>query len=266
MTIETLVLHGSDWIEWLDASGPQGGRLRTVPAHTLDVQFDTAPADLRCRHQNFGTVLLRRQPEQMQQTLAGAVDPATLTPPPQAPYAVRGTVQDRAGEFLPRRFAVEAGSGTGHRVRLYRSALGTRFGRGGGLRGRLLRRDGTAVPWGWVEVVVTPPMLAPITFAAQADAHAEFSLALDRLPALTRDAPQPTYPATVRVRVPVADPDPSPVPPPADADALVPARLRVADGPDAAAVFDDRLGIEITPGRVAPVASPGQPTLVLDLP
>ena len=52
----------------------------------------------------------------------------------------------------------------------------------------------------------------------------------------------------------------------ADADALVPVRLRVADGPDAAAVFDAQLGIEITPGRVAPLTSPGQPTLVLDLP
>lgn len=266
MTLDTLVLHGSDWIEWLDASGPQGGRLRTVPAHTLDVRLDDAPADLRCRHQAFGTVLLRRQPEALQQSLTGEVDTATLVPPPQAPYPVRGTVQDRAGAFLPRRFSVEAGSGTGHRVRLYRSALGTRFGRGGGLHGRLLRRDGTPVAWGWIEVVVHPPMLDPVRFAAQADAHAEFSLALDRLPALTRDAPEPTYPATVRVRQPAIVPPTPPVPPPADPDALIPARLRVADGPDAAAVFDAHLDIEITPGRVAPLASPGQPTLVLDLP
>jgi hypothetical protein len=262
VTLETLVLHGSDWIEWLDASGPQGGRLRTVPAHRLDVQIDTAPADLRCRHQSFGTVLLRRQPEQMQQTLAGAVDATTLTPPPQTPYPVSGTVQDHAGEFLPRHFSVEAGSGAGHRIRLYRSALGTRFGRGGGLRGRLLHRDGTPAPWAQVEVVVTLPMLDPITFTAQADAHAEFSLALDRLPALTRDAPEPTYSASVTVRKAPAAPAPSP----ADPDALTPARLRVADGPDAAAVFDDHLTIEITPGRVAPLTSPGQPTLVLDLP
>ena len=38
MIAETLVLHASDFIEWLDASGPQALARRTLPARDLDVR------------------------------------------------------------------------------------------------------------------------------------------------------------------------------------------------------------------------------------
>ena len=46
MILETLVLHASDFIEWVDASGAQGGARRPVPAQGLTNRQDNPPADL----------------------------------------------------------------------------------------------------------------------------------------------------------------------------------------------------------------------------
>jgi len=253
MIVETLVLHASDFIEWLDASGPQNVARRVVPAQTLDVRLSLAPSDLQLIHKSSGTALWRRQPEALRQVIAGAAAPADLLPPDEALFPLAGEVSDPAGHFLPRRFSFNAGQRAGHRLRLFRSSLGTRFGNAGGLTGRTALGDGTPVAWAVLELRVTPPLADPLDFVAQSDAHGEFRLSLERLPALTRDAPAETYPAKLKVR---AGPDGS------DPDALPQAQIRGTGG----SPFKQELAVDIAPGRIATLASPGRDALVLQLP
>lgn len=252
MIVETLVLHASDFVEWLDASGPQGVARNAVPAQTLDVQLTRAPSDLKLIHKSAGTALWRREPEGLCVMIDGEAMPADLVPPDEALYPLAGEVRDRAGLFLPRHFVLDAGRRTGHRLRLFRSPLGTRFGRAGGVYGRTVLGDGTAVPWALLELTVTPPLAAPLVFVAQSDAHGEFRLALERLPSLTKDAPAPAYPATLRLRAAADGTNP---------DTLPAVRVRGSGSGDAA--FNTELKVDIAPGRIATLASPGRDALVL---
>lgn len=252
MIVETLVLHASDFVEWLDASGVQAVPRRTVPAQALDVRLTQAPSDLKLIHKSAGTALWRREPEGLCLVIDGEAMPADLVPPDEALFAVAGEVRDRTGIFLPRRFAFAAGQRTGHRLRLFRSPLGTRFGRAGGLYGRTVLEDGTPVPWALLELRVTPPLATPLAFIAQSDGHGEFRLSLERLPALTKDAPATTYPATLKLRAAAGGTNP---------DSQPEARVRGTGSGNAA--FKTELKVDIAPGRIATLASPGRDALVL---
>lgn len=252
MIVETLVLHASDFIEWLDASGPQAVARRTLPAQNLDVRLTQAPSDLRLIHKSAGTALWRREPEGLCLVIDGEAMPADLVPPAEALYPLAGEVRDRAGIFLPRRFVLDAGRRAGHRLRLFRSPLGTRFCSAGGLHGRTLLEDGTPVPWALLELRVTPPLATPLDFVAQSDARGEFRLSLERLPSLTKDAPAPTYPATLTLRAAADGTNP---------DTLPAARVRGTGSGNAA--FKTELKVDIAPGRIATLASPGRDALVL---
>lgn len=255
MIAETLVLHASDFIEWLDASGPQAVARRVLPAQDLDVRFTQAPPDLKLTHKTAGTVLWRREPEGMHLVVDGEATPAELAPPDETLYPLAGEVRDRTGIFLPRRFAFDAGRREGRRLGLFRSPLGTRFGRAGGLYGRTLREDGTPVPWALLTLRVEPPLAEPLDFIAQSDAHGEFRLSLERLPSLTRDAPAQTYPATLTLRAAADGTDP---------DTLPAAQVRGTGSGNAA--FKAELTVDLAPGRIATLASPGRDALVLRLP
>lgn len=252
MIVETLVLHASDFVEWIDASGVQGVPRRTVPAQGLDIRLTQAPSDLKLIHKTAGTALWRREPEGLCLVIDGEAMPADLVPPEEAVFAVAGEVRDRAGIFLPRRFAFDAGKRTGHRLRLFRSPLGTRLGSAGGLYGRLALEDGTPVPWALLELRVTPPLATPLDFVAQSDGQGEFRLSLERLPALTKDAPATTYSGTLKLRAAAGGMNP---------DSLPQARIRGAGSGNAA--FKTELKVDIAPGRTATLASPGRDVLVL---
>lgn len=255
MIVETLVLHASDFIEWVDASGVQGGARRPVPAQGLRVRLDAPPADLELIHKTAGTVLWRRVPAELRRVIDGAASPADLAVPPEADeplYALAGEVADPAGHFLPRRFSLSAGRRAEHALRLFRSPLGTRFGRAGGLTGRTTLEDGTPVPWALLALRVTPPLADPFDYVAQCDAHGEFRLSLERLPALTKDAPATTYPGVLTVQAAASGTDP---------DALPAARVRGTGSGNAA--FKIQLTVDIAPGRIATLASPGRDSLVL---
>ncbi|MCK9986896.1 MAG: hypothetical protein AzoDbin1_03368 [Azoarcus sp.] len=255
MIVETLVLHASDFIEWVDASGVQGGARRPVPAQGLTIRLDNPPADLELIHKTAGTVLWRRIPAELRRVIAGAASPADLAPPVAADeplYPLAGEVADAAGHFLPRRFSLSAGRRAEHALRLFRSPLGTRFGHAGGLYGRTELEDGTPVPWALLALHVTPPLATPFDFVAQSDAHGEFRLSLARLPALTKDAPATTYPGSLTVRAAASGTDP---------DALPAARVRGTGSGNAA--FKTEITVDIAPGRIATLASPGRNALVL---
>ncbi|MBP0622451.1 hypothetical protein [Cupriavidus consociatus] len=253
MIFETLVLHASDFIEWLDASGAQGSARRVVPAQTLEIRLSQAPRDLELIHKTSGTALWRRIPAGLRRVVAGEAVPADLVPPAEAMFPIAGEVRDPAGRFLPRRFALNAGQCAGQRLRMFRSPHGTRFGRAGGLIGRATLDDGTPLPWALLALRVTPPLADPFDFVAQSDAHGEFRLSLERLPALTKDAPADVYPAVLSVR---AAPDGT------DPDALPQALVRTTGG----APFKTELAVDIAPGRIVTLASPGRDALVLQFP
>nr|WP_211166912.1 hypothetical protein [Aromatoleum evansii] len=248
-------MHASDFIAWVDASGVQGGARRPVPAQNLRIRLDNPPSDLELVHKTAGTILWRKVPAELRRVIDGAASPADLAVPMEADeplYAVAGEVLDPAGHFLPRRFALSAGRRAEHALRLFRSPLGTRFGRAGGLTGRTTLEDGSPVPWALLALRVTPPLATPFDFVAQSDAHGEFRLSLERLPALTKDAPATTYPGVLTVRAAASGTDP---------DALPAARVRGTGSGNAA--FKTQITVDIAPGRIATLASPGRDALVL---
>lgn len=257
MSVETLILHPSDFIQWFDASGAQAGAPRTLPAQDLDVRLTRAPVDLKLVHKTAGTALWRRRPETLGVLVDGIAAPADMAAPSEPLYPLAGEVRDRAGHFLPRRFAFHAGRRAGHRLGLFRSPLGTRFTRAGGLHGRTTDDGGAAIAWALVRLSVSPPLAGTIDFLARSDERGEFRLSLERLPALTRDAPAATYPATLTVQA-ATDPDD-----PSDPDALPAARVRGTGDGDAA--FKTHLTVDVAPGRIAPLTSPGRDALVLRL-
>ena len=208
MILETLVAHGSDFIEWIEGSGFTGAPLRRIPPARLVIAFSKAPRDLHLEHKPAVTALWRKRPAELLTVVPGRAGEADLAPPKQAVYTLEGTLLDATGQCLPRRFKLDCGSATGHRIALYRSPLGSRYGSAGGLFGRVGFDGGKPAPWSIVIAKVSPPLGAPLEFTAQADAHGEFILPLDRIPAIGVDAIAKTYPATLRILAsPLATPD-----------------------------------------------------------
>ena len=59
MILETVIAHGSDFIEWLDASGYAGAGTRRIAPARLHVELTRAPRNLRLCHKPRATALLR---------------------------------------------------------------------------------------------------------------------------------------------------------------------------------------------------------------
>ena len=256
-TLETLVLHGSGWLEAMDASGVQAQPRRPLPLPRMQLRLSRSPADLRLVPQASGRIALwRHQPAALRRTVDGAATPADLAPPAQALFTLEGELADPQGQFLPRVFRVDAGGGAGHALRLYRSSAGTVFGSEGGLIGRVRSAADQPVPWALLTLVVRPPMAAPLTYKAQADAQGEFRLSLQRLP--PGAAASTVYPATLTARATAGAPAASP-----DPDAQPEVDLRT--GEDADPAWAPELTVDVAPGRVAALTSPGQGALVLQL-
>lgn len=258
MTLETLFAHGSDYLEWYEASGCAGTALRRIAPDRLQIALARAPRDLQVVHKATATALWRKRPPELSGMVAGRASEADLLPPAQTPYTLEGEISDLSGTYLPRRFRVACGAVIGHRIGLYRSPLGSRYGRAGGLFGRI-RLAGKAAAWSLVVARITPPLGKVLEFTAQADASGEFILPLDRLPAIGVDALVKTYPATLRILAsPLAVPEQ-----PFDPDDL--AAHQVAVGEEAAHVvqFSPELSFAVTPGSVSRITSPGQTLLLL---
>lgn len=202
--LETCLWHASDWIAWIDRSGDaRDDHLPLVDA-TLAVRFSRAPRDLKAIHRQGRTLLWRGLPQTLHRTETGEVDAAGRRRPSVPPYPLEGEVIDPAGRYLPRRFALQAGTAAGHALPVYRSPRAVRYRSAGGLYGRAVFTDGTPAAWAVIELTVTPPLAGSLPFVTQADGRGEFALALDRLPALTRDALAEHYPATLAVRASLA--------------------------------------------------------------
>ena len=203
--VETCLWHASDWIAWIDRSGDARPTREPLVDVALAVNFTgRPPRDLSVVQKPGRTLLWRRLPDSLRRTEPGEVDSAGRMRPVVPSYPLEGELSDPSGRYLPRRFALSAGAALGHRLPVYRSPLGVRYQSAGGLFGRAVFEDGTPAAWAVLELEVTPPLTGALPFVTQADGNGEFRLALNRLPALTKDAPVSRYAASLRVRASLA--------------------------------------------------------------
>lgn len=203
--VETCLWHASDWIAWIDRSGDARPALQPLVDVPLAIRFTgRPPRDLTVVQKPGRTLLWRSQPDTLRRTEPGEVDEAGRMRPAVPVYPLEGELSDPSGRYLPRRFALNAGAAAGHPIPVYRSPLGVSYRAAGGLHGRAVFEDGTPAAWAVIDLEVTPPLAGALPFVTQADGHGEFRLALDRLPALSKDAPVKQYPASLRVRASLA--------------------------------------------------------------
>ncbi len=196
--LETVIDHASDYIDLYDGSGYVASDYRPTIPQRFDITLETAPRDLHLVHKKRRIVMWRRREAAQHIVVAGRATAAEMTRPVASTYPVEGRVVDSLGLFNPRRFSLTAGAGGGHAVALYRSPLGSAFETAGGILGAIAYEDETLASWALLDVLVTPTVGAPINFRAQADAHGEFILPMNKLPQL--NVAGTTYPAVLSVR------------------------------------------------------------------
>jgi hypothetical protein len=270
-TLETLVLHGSAWLEGFEASGVQDDVPPAVSLAALDCRFARAPRDLRALPQPGGRLLLsRRRPAGealLERVVDGDATPADLEPPEEPLYRLQGELADGSGRYLARRFDLQVGNGVGARLRLFRTPAATAFPRAGGLFGRLEEPDGTPVPYARLALRVRPAAAEPLDYAAMTDAAGEFRLALPRLPEAARARRHAAELRVFAVRASAEEPHPP------DPDVQLnptssPSRaLLVGEDPGNPAHWGGQpFAFSVEAGRVAVLASPNRRALVLRLP
>lgn len=259
MIAETLIIHGGDLIEWRESSGFIDKSPQRIAPTALTINFSKAPKALRIYHKPNGTLLWHKNSAGPSKVVDKEATEEDLTAQPTNTYAIAGSVSDPSGHYLPRAFAFTLGNTSEHKIALYHSPLGARFSKAGGIYGRLGFDDGAVAAWALVYLTVTPPLGAPLKFVAQADAHGEFRLPLDRLPALTKDAPSPTYAAKLEVKASLLSSPEKPLNP----DTLLPVKVAKGKTGNGKSQFTNLIDLAIAPGKVAKVVSPDHTLIVL---
>ena len=261
MTSETLITRGSDWIEWLDATGFTNAKqtTSTVSPTSLNITLTNAPKDLKLEHKFAQSVLWRTRPVELKQVHTKTLTENDLQRPTETPYTVEGLLQDPTDRYLPRIFFLQAGNRNGHQIALYRSPMNCQFRSAGGILGTLHFANGTIASWAIILVTVTPHLGSPLDFTAQADIHGEFRLPMDRLPALHKDTPAQTYTAIMKIKA--TPPSLNLLPTNPDTLPLV----KIANGKNNTPVdqFGDTLNFAIKPGEIMKIASPEHPFIVI---
>jgi hypothetical protein len=257
MTLETLILHGGSFIEWRSASGFTGKSPLRIDPHNLRLNFTDPSTRLQTLHKAGGT-LLWRSPRSAS-VVKGPASANDLIPPLASVLPVSAQVLDVSGCYLPRTFNLTLAEGAEQTVDLFASPLGTRYGPGGGIFGRVAFRNGVTASWSLLQLAVTPSLGSPLNFIAQADQSGEFCLALDRLPALTKDAPAPTYSAKLTIKASAQ----AHTMRSADLQTLSNVNIATGKAANGASVFATTLSLAISPGKVSRVTSPRHDLIVL---
>ena len=260
MIAETLITHAGDLVEWCESSGFVGKPARRITPGRLDIHLTKAPKELRIFHKHNGTLLWHRNSSSPSRVVPGMASEEDMKPEPAATHEIEGSVADPSGHFLPRTFTFTLGNTGEHKIALYHSPLGARFGKAGGIYGQLGFENGAAAAWALVYLTVTPPLGATLKFVAQADRHGEFQLPLERLPALGKDAPSSTYAAKLEVKAAPSSSADSPL----DPEKLLPAKVAKGKNSDGESQFASQFELAIAPGTVSKVASPEHPMIVLE--
>lgn len=253
--LETIVRHASDYIGFYEATGYSASGYKPRVNRQLSVELRQVPVDLVVRQKGSGLALFRNRPEGMTAVFEGRARDTDLEPPAEPSFDVHGVLRDPHKAFNPRAFTVSAGNAHSQWISVYRSPSGTALPHAGALRGNACFDDGRPASWAVLRAVVTPTVGAPMTFEAQADIHGDFVLPLNRMPALNKDAPSPSYGVSLSVR---ADSDVSTVPF-ADPDEFAACSLGAFDS----SAFDSTLSFSIEPGNALVISSQGSDSLLL---
>jgi hypothetical protein len=208
--LETIALHASDVLYWLD------GTTGLVPAEMtridirLAISFSAKPRAISVLHKIGQTAFWRRADTSL---IDGEATQAQIARPAVVPFDVIGEAWDFSRRFNPVAFNVTLGAGTGAAMIVYPSPMGTKIPNGGVLLGTALV-DATQEPviWGMVEVTITIAVAETLTVRAQTDANGDFILPLKRLPPLPESVTE--YSAQLTLQSNVANsadvaPDPS---------------------------------------------------------
>ncbi len=165
-------------------------------AKPLIVKLTERPGDLQTLQRPGKMALWRRPGTPM---FSGMADESERARPVEDTFQIAGVVSDVEGLLNPRGFQLTVGNGAGHPVVLYPSPTGTRFGKGGGLVGRVrFDASGNPASWALLTLEVTASQSTTLHFHAQADAKGDFMLATSRLPPLPESVE--SYSATLSIK------------------------------------------------------------------
>ena len=252
--VETVVLHASDVIFWLDASSDSTpDKLQRVD-RPLDVKFDrSVPGfeNIEVLHKPGKTAVWRAGFAEVypQVTPGQPAGPRVVRPtgsqrirPTEPTFNLSGTVSDPSGRYNPRTFSVSLGNAAGPVVSLFPTPIGTDL-MSGGLIGTLrLAATGQPLPWAVVRLSVTLIGGTSAEFQAQADENGDFMLSVTRLPPLPESVT--SYAATLSVRGLATASAATPL----DPATLTPMEFAALDQ---AATFAQQLPLQIVPGAVS---------------
>jgi hypothetical protein len=255
--VETVVLHASDIIFWLDAtSAATPDELQRVD-RPLNVEFDkSAPGfqNVEVLHKPGKTAVWRNGfaevfPGQGPGNQVVRPTGSQRVRPTEATFSLSGTVSDPSGRYNPRTFSIAVGNAAGPVVSMYPTPIGTQL-LSGGLIGTLrLAATGRPLPWAVVRLNVTLIGGASAEFQAQSDQNGDFTMAVTRLPPLP--ASVSAYDATLSIRGLATASAETPL----DPSTLIPMEFAALDQ---AATFAQQLPLQIRPGAVSLLRSFGQ--------
>jgi len=241
--LETIVLHATDVIYWLDGTTAESVTDMGRIDQPVFVQLTNPPRGLKWLNKTGQMAFWRRGDGVV---VNGIATEAQRARPAVTPFAVAGVVSDAYGLYNPRAFSLMLGSGEGHGVPLYRSPAGAHWPPAGGVQGSI-RAGGTsaAVPWALLTLTVVLSDTDTMIFRAQADRNGDFAVTLNRLPPLPESAD--AYPAQLSVRADLAATPNTP----ADVDLLEPVLVCRLNAED----FQTQIDLAIRPGEVQRVNS-----------
>ncbi len=245
---ESLVLHASDQIFWLDGSSAVSDDRMSRVSAPLQLQLTDCPRDLNIRQSKGKTVMWRDSGATVVADTPDETEKSFTSP---GTYTLSGRVTDPSGRYLPRVFSINAGDAppTGHALRLYPTPLAVHFNRGGGLRLSLARNsDDTPLPWAIIIATVTVPGLGNQVYRAQADQRGEVLMPFLRLPPLAEGISE--YSATLSVTGQMDATAGTPLNP----DDFVTLEL---GQPDSNA-FSEFIGFSVVPGDISTLRSDGR--------
>lgn len=251
--VETVVLHASDVIFWLDASSDSSPDNLQRVDRPLNVEIDrSVPGveNIEVLHKPGKTAVWRNGFAEIypQVTPGQPAGPRAVRPtgsqrirPTEPTFSISGTVSDPSGRYNPRVFSVSLGNAAGPVVSLFPTPVGTQL-LSGGLIGTLrLASTGEPLPWAVLRLSVTLIGGATAEFQAQTDQHGDFMLSVTRLPPLP--ASVSAYAATLNVRGLATASAETPL----DPATLTPMEFAALD---LAATFAEQLPLQIVPGAV----------------
>ncbi len=204
--MESVILHASDAIYWVDGSGLTPTRPRQPVPQRLSLTLDKPPSNLKLVEKAGAVLLWRNQGN----VVAGKATDAQKKREPENTYPIKGQITDPSQVFNPRSFELTAGNAVGREVLVYRSPFGTRTRKQGFLFGTLIYQDlvdqnqvNKPASWALLELsvtVITQPQVKKQTFQAQADGNGDFVLSLGGLPFIKKDATNKTYSAILKIK------------------------------------------------------------------